>query len=164
MRYQLFYWPEIQGRGEFVRLALEDAGAEYDDVARRPGGMERMMAMMRRPRQAPALRAAVSQGRQARHRAGRQYPVLSRPAPETCAPRRGRPALAASIATHGHGFREGDSRYPSSRRQRALLRGPETGGEAFTRRISSRARAEISRLLRERAQEERRSLSARAAR
>ncbi|MGB7689058.1 MAG: glutathione S-transferase, partial [Pseudolabrys sp.] len=26
MRYQLFYWPEIQGRGEFVRLALEDAG------------------------------------------------------------------------------------------------------------------------------------------
>ena len=34
MRYQLFYWPEIQGRGEFVRLALEDAGAAYDDVAR----------------------------------------------------------------------------------------------------------------------------------
>ena len=33
MRYQLFYWPEIQGRGEFVRLALEDAGAAYDDVA-----------------------------------------------------------------------------------------------------------------------------------
>ena len=36
MRYQLFYWPEIQGRGEFVRLALEDAGASYDDVARKP--------------------------------------------------------------------------------------------------------------------------------
>ena len=33
MRYQLFYWPEIQGRGEFVRLALEDAGATYDDVS-----------------------------------------------------------------------------------------------------------------------------------
>jgi glutathione S-transferase len=47
MRYQLFYWPEIQGRGEFVRLALEDAGAEYDDVARAPGGMQRMMAVMR---------------------------------------------------------------------------------------------------------------------
>jgi glutathione S-transferase len=46
MRYQLFYWPEIQGRGEFVRLALEDAGASYDDVARKPGGMGRMMAMM----------------------------------------------------------------------------------------------------------------------
>jgi glutathione S-transferase len=46
MRYQLFYWPEIQGRGEFVRLALEDAGASYEDVARKSGGMDRMMAMM----------------------------------------------------------------------------------------------------------------------
>ena len=46
MRYQLFYWPEIQGRGEFVRLALEDAGAAYDDVARKSGGMDRMLAMM----------------------------------------------------------------------------------------------------------------------
>jgi glutathione S-transferase len=46
MRYQLFYWPEIQGRGEFVRLALEDAGASYDDVARKSGGMNQMLAMM----------------------------------------------------------------------------------------------------------------------
>jgi glutathione S-transferase len=28
MAYELYYWPEIQGRGEFVRLALEEAGAE----------------------------------------------------------------------------------------------------------------------------------------
>jgi len=46
MRYQLYYWPEIQGRGEFVRLALEDAGASYDDVARKAGGTSKMMAMM----------------------------------------------------------------------------------------------------------------------
>ena len=46
MRYLLYYWPSIQGRGEFVRLALEDAGASYDDVARKPGGMDKMMAMM----------------------------------------------------------------------------------------------------------------------
>jgi glutathione S-transferase len=46
MRYQLFYWPEIQGRGEFVRLALEDAGAGYDDAARKKGGMDRMLAML----------------------------------------------------------------------------------------------------------------------
>jgi glutathione S-transferase len=46
MRYQLYYWPEIQGRGEFVRLALEDAGASYDDFARKAGGMNKMMAMM----------------------------------------------------------------------------------------------------------------------
>ena len=37
MRYELYYWPDIQGRGEFVRLALEQAGADYVDVARRPG-------------------------------------------------------------------------------------------------------------------------------
>ena len=36
MRYELYYWPSIQGRGEFVRLALEDAGADYVDVARLP--------------------------------------------------------------------------------------------------------------------------------
>lgn len=34
--YQLFYWPGIQGRGEFVRLAFEAAGVPYDDVGRRP--------------------------------------------------------------------------------------------------------------------------------
>ena len=34
--YRLHYWPTIQGRGEFVRLALEAAGADYVDVAREP--------------------------------------------------------------------------------------------------------------------------------
>lgn len=38
MRYELYYWPTIQGRGEFVRLALEEGGAEYVDVARKRGG------------------------------------------------------------------------------------------------------------------------------
>lgn len=37
MRYELYYWPSIQGRGEFVRLALEEADAEYVDVARLSG-------------------------------------------------------------------------------------------------------------------------------
>lgn len=41
---QLYYWPGIPGRGEFVRLALEDAGAAYVDVAQRQSGL---MAMMR---------------------------------------------------------------------------------------------------------------------
>ncbi len=36
MRYELYYWPGIQGRGEFVRLALEDARAGYVDVGRLP--------------------------------------------------------------------------------------------------------------------------------
>jgi glutathione S-transferase len=47
--YELFYWPTIQGRGEFVRLALEEACVDYVDVAREPGGMARMMAAMDGP-------------------------------------------------------------------------------------------------------------------
>ncbi len=34
MAYELFYWPTLQGRGEFVRLALEATGAPYVDIAR----------------------------------------------------------------------------------------------------------------------------------
>src|SRR5271166_2939935 len=49
MPYELFYWPSIQGRGEFVRLALEEAGADYVDVARERGpgrGVKALMAML----------------------------------------------------------------------------------------------------------------------
>jgi glutathione S-transferase len=47
MAYELYYWPTIQGRGEFVRLALEEAGADYVDVARKgSGGMAAMMRLM----------------------------------------------------------------------------------------------------------------------
>lgn len=53
MRYELFYWPTIQGRGEFVRLALEDAGAGYIDVARASGGIDRMMKMMQAEKRPP---------------------------------------------------------------------------------------------------------------
>ena len=49
MAYELFYWPNIQGRGEFVRLALEQAGAAYVDVAREDGGMERLLALLDDP-------------------------------------------------------------------------------------------------------------------
>ena len=46
MRYELYYWPSIQGRGEFVRLALEEAGADYVDVARRRTGMNAMLRLL----------------------------------------------------------------------------------------------------------------------
>ena len=39
MAYELYYWPMIQGRGEYIRLALEDVGAAYDDVARHGNGV-----------------------------------------------------------------------------------------------------------------------------
>lgn len=46
MTYELYYWPGIQGRGEFVRLVLEDAGADYVDVCRAPHGMKRMNELL----------------------------------------------------------------------------------------------------------------------
>ena len=46
MRYEFYYWAGIQGRGEFVRLALEAAGAEYVDVAREAGGEAAMMRLL----------------------------------------------------------------------------------------------------------------------
>ena len=50
MHYRLYYWPTIQGRGEFVRLAFEAGGVKYDDVARFPasrgGGVPAMMKLM----------------------------------------------------------------------------------------------------------------------
>src|SRR5262245_23382423 len=52
MRYELYYWPEIQGRGEYVRLALEEAGADYVDVARRGTGEDRMIELMTKGRMA----------------------------------------------------------------------------------------------------------------
>lgn len=49
--YALYYWPGIQGRGEFVRLAFEEAGAPYVDVARLPrskgGGVEAILRVLR---------------------------------------------------------------------------------------------------------------------
>jgi glutathione S-transferase len=46
MRYELYYWPEIQGRGEYVRLALAEAGLTYVDVARRGKGEDKMMKLL----------------------------------------------------------------------------------------------------------------------
>ena len=58
MTYLLYYWPGIQGRGEFVRLALEEAGAAYVDVARgreEDGqGVRALMALLKDREGAPA--------------------------------------------------------------------------------------------------------------
>jgi glutathione S-transferase len=47
MAYELYYWDGLQGRGEFIRLALEEAGAAYIDQARQPDGTRTMMRLMR---------------------------------------------------------------------------------------------------------------------
>jgi glutathione S-transferase len=46
MILELFYWPQIQGRGEFARLVLEDTGVNYVDVCRTPDGLERLNRIM----------------------------------------------------------------------------------------------------------------------
>ena len=53
MPYQLYYWPSIQGRGEFVRLALEEAGADYVDVARGKGGVAALMELLQGKEERP---------------------------------------------------------------------------------------------------------------
>ena len=78
MRYELYYWPMIQGRGEFVRLALEEAGADYVDVARRGERHVGNDAHDGSGEGNAALRAAVPEGRRARDRPDRQHPALSR--------------------------------------------------------------------------------------
>ncbi len=64
MKYELYYWPHIQGRGEYVRLALEEGEANYVDVARLPesegGGRPAVAKMLQdasntRPPFAPPL-------------------------------------------------------------------------------------------------------------
>lgn len=67
MRYELYYWPMIQGRGEFIRLALEEGGADYVDVARwRRGGMAAMTCLMesRAVRQPPFAPPFLKAGNQ----------------------------------------------------------------------------------------------------
>jgi glutathione S-transferase len=46
MAYELYYWDGVQGRGEFIRLALEEAGADYVDIAHQPDGTGAMMRLM----------------------------------------------------------------------------------------------------------------------
>lgn len=68
MRYELYYWPGIQGRGEFVRLALEDAGADYADVARKParegGGARALVRLLEELAPAPFAPPVLVAGRQ----------------------------------------------------------------------------------------------------
>ncbi|HEX3096624.1 MAG TPA: glutathione S-transferase family protein [Usitatibacter sp.] len=67
MKYILYYWPGLPGRGEYVRLALEEGGASYVDTALLPeaegGGAAAMMPFLqgediaRPPFAPPFLRA-----------------------------------------------------------------------------------------------------------
>ena len=148
MRYQLYYWPMIQGRGEYVRLALEDAGAAYDDVARGGGGMAAMMRMMEAqngtpPFAPPFLKAGklvIGQTANILLYLGARHGLAPKAEAGTI--------VGASAAAHDRRLRAGNPRYPSSARAVALLRGPEGAGEEAHGGILEGAGAEISRLFR----------------
>ncbi len=55
-RFELYYWPSIQGRGEFIRLAFEDAGVPYVDVARLPPSKGGVPALLQLLKGRPGLR------------------------------------------------------------------------------------------------------------
>ncbi len=133
MRYELYYWPSIQGRGEFVRLALEEAGADYIDVARHKesGGTGALMRPARRcgsippPFAPPFLKAGrlvIAQTANILH--------LSRLPPRPRARERGRTAVDEPAAAHPGRPRRRGARHPPPYRREPLLRGPEAGGPA----------------------------------
>ena len=78
MTYELYYWPGIQGRGEFVRLVLEEAGADYIDVARERGTAALTRLWNDPDIAAPAFAPPFLRDRPAAHRPDRQHPSLSR--------------------------------------------------------------------------------------
>lgn len=64
MAYQLWYWPQIQGRGEFVRLAMEAAGIAYRDMARERGADALMADLHGRGDRAPFAPPYLDTGEQ----------------------------------------------------------------------------------------------------
>ena len=148
MRYELYYWPSIQGRGEYVRLALEEAGAAYTDVARRGNGMAAMTRMMEAgkgtpPFAPPFLKAGklvIGQTANILLYLGSRHGL----APKAEAGKFWVHQLQLTISGSG----AGSSRHPSPARAVALLRGPEGPGEKTLRGVLERARAEISGLFR----------------
>ena len=63
MAYELWYWPSIQGRGEFVRLPLEAAGIAYERLRARRAGVDALIADMAARERRRAVRAALSRTR-----------------------------------------------------------------------------------------------------
>ena len=148
MKYALYYWPMIQGRGEYVRLALEDAAAAYDDVARHGDGMSAMMRMMEARKGTPPFAPPFLKAGKLviAHTANILFYLGARHglAPKAEAGRLWVHQLQLTITD----FVTGNSRYPSSARALALLRGPDRAGEEAHRGILEGARAKISRLFR----------------
>ena len=147
MPYELYYWPGIQGRGEFVRLALEEAGADYIDVARGHGpgrGVKAMTALMGERPFAPFAPPFLRDGDVARL-ACRQHSSLSRAEARPCAEGRGARPLRPRAAADDHGFRRRGPRHaPSDLDRRSITRTRKRRPRRARRPFSTTARRNIS--------------------
>ena len=154
MRYELYYWPTVQGRGEFVRLALEEAGADYVDVARRKGkaGVPAMMKIIddkrsaRPPFAPPFLKAGkliIAQTANILFYLGPRLKL----APRDEAGRLWAHQLQLTITDLVVEIH--DTHHPIT--ELALLRGAAAGGEAAHQGFLALSRAEIPGLFRARA-------------
>jgi glutathione S-transferase len=132
MAYEFYYWPSIQGRGEFVRLALEEAGADYVDISRNSvdegSGEEALMAFLERddiprpPFAPPFLKdgdVLIGQTAAILLYLGDRHGLAPREA-----------ALGPPDPAHHRRSRRGGPRHASSVEWRSLLRGPKTGSAA----------------------------------
>ena len=151
MRYELYYWPNIQGRGEFVRLALEEAGADYVDVARRPGknGMPAMLALLggKRVPHPPFAPPFLKCGKLLIGQTANILFFLG--ARENLGPAPGGDAaLGQSAAAHRRRPRGRGARHPSPDLGQPLLRRPAPRGEAARYGFHPTSRAEIPALFR----------------
>ena len=135
MRYELYYWPEIQGRGEFVRLALEDSGADYIDVARLPKrGMAAMMRFMesRSVKHPPFAPPFLKAGKLVIAQTANILLFLG-PRLRLVPKDEAKPAVGTSVAAHHRRLGRRSSRHSSSDLRRPLLRRAKAGSQAARR-------------------------------
>src|SRR6185437_1899666 len=149
--YELYYWPSIQGRGEFVRLALEAAGAPYRDVARLPaeegGGVGALTALLAEttgcgPYFAPPVR---------RHAvADRRDLAVPWPAPGPLLRRRGGASQGQPASADDRRLRARSARHAPPDRRRPLLSRSKAGGGAAGGAVRQEPHPQVPRLLRAR--------------
>ena len=144
MHYELYYWPGIQGRGEFIRLALEEAGGPL----RRRGAPSRKEGRRHRchdegleepRRRSRAFRAAHPQVGRPSDLADPEHSRLPRSAARSGPRRRSGSPSRPPAPAHDGRLRGRDPRHPSPARQQPLLRGAKTGVQE-ARRASSIAK------------------------
>ena len=148
MAYELYYWPTIQGRGEFVRLALEEVRAEYVDVARgsRRGRGDAAADGWSRRSNPPFAPPFLKDGDLMIAQTAKSCSPRAAPSAWRRATRRS--AMGASTAADDRRYRRRSARYPSPDRLQPLLRGPAGRSPPPHRRFYCQPHPEISRLFR----------------